>query len=114
MVTSTGPSSATGVENMRYIRGSKVDVFHKQIMSTVQSTPSSLELEFLNTEVATRYISWSATTVGKQTVVESLKARHVSEQILIWDILTHLSDDIELLVLYQSFRPPTIAYFISR
>ncbi|KAE9403435.1 hypothetical protein BT96DRAFT_854781, partial [Gymnopus androsaceus JB14] len=33
---------------------------------------------------------------------------------MVWDILTHLSDDIELLFLPRSFRLPTIAYFISR
>ncbi|KAF9068553.1 hypothetical protein BDP27DRAFT_1326915 [Rhodocollybia butyracea] len=31
-----------------------------------------------------------------------------------WDILIHFSDDVELLFLPGRFRPPTIAYFVSR
>ncbi|KAE9396288.1 hypothetical protein BT96DRAFT_977571 [Gymnopus androsaceus JB14] len=65
-------------------------------MSTAEPIPLSLELDFLNTQVAARYVIFSATTV------------------LVWDILLHLSDDIELLLLPRSLRLPTIAYFISR
>ncbi|KAF9068551.1 hypothetical protein BDP27DRAFT_1326912 [Rhodocollybia butyracea] len=34
--------------------------------------------------------------------------------VLVWDILIHFSDDVELLSLPRRFRPPTIAYFVSR
>ncbi|KAE9396294.1 hypothetical protein BT96DRAFT_922255 [Gymnopus androsaceus JB14] len=65
-------------------------------MSTTQNIAPSLELDLLNAEVASRYVIYSATTI------------------MVWDILTHLSDEIELLFLPRSFRLPTIAYFISR
>ncbi|KAE9396293.1 hypothetical protein BT96DRAFT_922253 [Gymnopus androsaceus JB14] len=62
----------------------------------MQSILPSLELDLLNAAVAARYVIVSATTI------------------MGWDVLTHLSDEIELLFLPRSFRPPTIAYFISR
>ncbi|KAE9396292.1 hypothetical protein BT96DRAFT_116886 [Gymnopus androsaceus JB14] len=65
-------------------------------MWTAETVPLSLELEFLHTQVAASYVVSSALTV------------------LVWDILLHLSDDIELLLLPKTFRLPTIAYFISR
>ncbi|KAF9068554.1 hypothetical protein BDP27DRAFT_1326919 [Rhodocollybia butyracea] len=54
------------------------------------------ELDLLNTEIWSQYVIFSATSV------------------LVWDILIHFSDDIELLFLPRRFRPPTIVYFVSR
>jgi len=62
----------------------------------VQSISTSLELDILKAEVAIRYVFSGATTI------------------LAWDILTHFSDEIELLFLPRCFRPPTIVYFVSR
>ncbi|KAF9061026.1 hypothetical protein BDP27DRAFT_1370045 [Rhodocollybia butyracea] len=38
----------------------------------------------------------------------------MSATVMIWDIVTHIDDDVELLLLPGRFRPPTVAYFISR
>jgi len=62
----------------------------------VQSINISLELDLLSAERAAEYVISSATTI------------------LTWDIMIHLPDEVELLFLPRSFRPPTIAYFISR
>ncbi|KAF9075982.1 hypothetical protein BDP27DRAFT_1314829 [Rhodocollybia butyracea] len=56
----------------------------------------SQELDLLTQTVWTQYVVSSATSV------------------LVWDILIHFSDDIDLLSLPHKFRPPTVAYFISR
>ncbi|KAE9396295.1 hypothetical protein BT96DRAFT_922256 [Gymnopus androsaceus JB14] len=63
-------------------------------MSTMQNISTSSELGILGDAelVAVQYMISSATTV------------------LVWDILSHLPDDIELLLLPRSFRLPTITY----